>query len=550
MVEGTMRMNKTIGSRLRNFLVMSVLAFEQADKNFLYVPYFAFKILRYKIRFGGSIRHYVLYRYWQYEKLDSSTHFSNEDNIAFVEAINEQGKINVLRDKTILLNRMGDRLGRDFMDLSKTTKDAFWTFVSHQVKLVVKPPSLARGEGIRTVSPPKTRETSDALWQRLIEEGCTLVESFIEQHPEMNRFHAGSVAIFKIHTLNTGHDVRIDLPPLFQFGRGKSDISHGGYTLPVFLDTGLIVWPERMPKAMRDAMPYEYLVGRALPFFREALALARELATIVPEMTFASWDIAITNTGPVVIEGNGAPLSFLYVQSYFYQTTGQGAKPFYRNLLNYAKKRPHVTKGDLQAIETFLFYESEATAVPPDILMILGSARCGYRVEEALRIGAKNDRVRYLVSGGNPSRETLEPNDSALRSESEYMLERLLLAGVPKERIVVETQARSTKENIERCLPLLDEMTIASKEQAPVTVGIVTAGFHMRRSYELLQTFPDASRYAWVLFPAYGPHTQKGAWADDPEGFSVVMSELEKFEGERLKRNGLIGYSQAVEADE
>ena len=37
-----------------------------------------------------------------------------------------------------------------------------------------------------------------------------------------------------------------------------------------------------------------------------------------------------------------------------------------------------------------------------DLLLVLGSRNCGYKIEKALEIGRKNPGVRYIVSGGNP----------------------------------------------------------------------------------------------------------------------------------------------------
>ena len=46
------------------------------------------------------------------------------------------------------------------------------------------------------------------------------------------------------------------------------------------------------------------IVGFVVPLYDEAIALAVELAPIVPEVPYVGWDIAITPERPVVIEGN------------------------------------------------------------------------------------------------------------------------------------------------------------------------------------------------------------------------------------------------------
>ncbi len=46
------------------------------------------------------------------------------------------------------------------------------------------------------------------------------------------------------------------------------------------------------------------ITGRVVPFYAEALDLARELMTLYPDALYVGWDIAIAERGPIVLEGN------------------------------------------------------------------------------------------------------------------------------------------------------------------------------------------------------------------------------------------------------
>jgi uncharacterized SAM-binding protein YcdF (DUF218 family) len=65
------------------------------------------------------------------------------------------------------------------------------------------------------------------------------------------------------------------------------------------------------------------------------------------------------------------------------------------------------------------------------------------------------------------------------RSAAEVMRDFLVGHGVPAERIVVETESQSTRENVERSVPLL--------RQAGGRVVLLTSDFHMHRAYRLLR---------------------------------------------------------------
>ena len=49
------------------------------------------------------------------------------------------------------------------------------------------------------------------------------------------------------------------------------------------------------------------IVGFKVPMFDEAIALVKECATVVPEIAYVGWDVAISEKGPVIVEGNCFP---------------------------------------------------------------------------------------------------------------------------------------------------------------------------------------------------------------------------------------------------
>ena len=54
-------------------------------------------------------------------------------------------------------------------------------------------------------------------------------------------------------------------------------------------------------------MTHTPIVGFEVPFFEEAKAMCLQAAQKVPQMRFVAWDVAVTEKGPVFIEGNSFP---------------------------------------------------------------------------------------------------------------------------------------------------------------------------------------------------------------------------------------------------
>ena len=49
------------------------------------------------------------------------------------------------------------------------------------------------------------------------------------------------------------------------------------------------------------------IIGFQIPYFEEAKKMCLEAMKIVPQMKYIAWDVALTEEGPVFIEGNSFP---------------------------------------------------------------------------------------------------------------------------------------------------------------------------------------------------------------------------------------------------
>ena len=159
--------------------------------------------------------------------------------------------------------------------------------------------------------------------------------------------------------------------------------------------------------------------------------------------------------------------------------------------------------------------DSETNVEDIDLLIILGSRNCSYRIEYAYNIGCKKSNILYLVSGGNKYMDTEF-------TEAEYMAAYLKDKNIPEDRIFIENFANYTEEN----LKLSSE--IISKLNNVETIGIVTAGFHIPRTKYLAKDIPVLSKKRVVFLPAYGANTSPLNWFETPKGRNIILDEVRK----------------------
>lgn len=514
--------------RIKRFFYWSKKAVFAQKRNLFSLPRIWIQLLYYRLRNEISAEIYVSYRFWENSHEKVRHHFTNKDNVYLVETVNDQSKIHLLRDKLILLNRMGTALGRDYMDIQTVSPDGFHDFFKKHKKLIVKPRSAAHGKGIRVIEGPLKYEDAEALRIKLIEEGDRLVEEFVDQHPEMSRIYPHAVNVIKIHTLNIGGEINIVLPQILQFGANGNQISHGGFVVPINEDTGTICVTKHFKEYLLERIPRDLLEERPIPYFHKALDLAKKLAEKVPELVYVCWDIGISRTGPVVVEGNGASSVYGDCQKYYYARTGLGGKDFYDEILFYCQKRANLTDESVRAIQQTLYCETTGKDRDLDGMIVLGSTYCRYRIEQALYYAKGKKNIIYLVSGQGECKEIFRDGNPGFITESSYMAEYLIRRGIDPSNILLENHGRSTSENLKYSLSLLDKNYSRFRKEGKPCIGIVTAGFHMKRVFDLLNAHPSAANYEWVSLPAYGSHTGKNSWYKNPKGLKIILNEFAK----------------------
>jgi uncharacterized SAM-binding protein YcdF (DUF218 family) len=104
------------------------------------------------------------------------------------------------------------------------------------------------------------------------------------------------------------------------------------------------------------------------------------------------------------------------------------------------------------------------------------------------------------------------------------------MRGVEKKQIHLENKARFTRQNLLFSSRIVQGLKREAKGEGSTTlrIGIITGGFHIRRTMLLEEEVGAFAGESVEFFPAYSPMTQQDNWIDDPEGRELVLTELRK----------------------
>ena len=249
------------------------------------------------------------------------TFMTMDDNIALVRKYNDKDLKDIFNNKIKFNKQFNNYLGRKWLYLKDSSLEDFKDFVSDKKFIFAKRIDDFGGKGIDRIDLAEQKNLK-ILYDTLISNGQFLVEEPIVQHSKLNQICSTSVNTIRIVTILSGGAANV-MYALIRIGDGikyVDNISSGGLYCPID-ENGMISKP-----AFCDATGeyYEYhpitktkLVGFEIPYFKQAIELVKKAAFEVPKVCYVGWDVAISENGPVLIEGNSLP-SYDMCQNYYH----------------------------------------------------------------------------------------------------------------------------------------------------------------------------------------------------------------------------------------
>jgi len=139
-----------------------------------------------------------------------------------------------------------------------------------------------------------------------------VIEERIKQHSFLDNYNKNCVQAMRVITYMTSSG-EIDILLLHQkFGvTGKytdNVVGRGGFSTTIdndgvfnparqFTGDGWITFDKHPETGF-------LITGQKLPYFHEAVELAKRAQSLMPQLRLVAWDIAVTDDGPVLLEGN------------------------------------------------------------------------------------------------------------------------------------------------------------------------------------------------------------------------------------------------------
>ena len=266
-------------------------------------------VLACSCKYATSFEDYFKFRFATLESTERSTYAGTGIMHRFTNQQNDSRYRQIFCSKALFYKHFGQLMGRQCIYLREITPEGFADWVSERPIVVAKPCFGARGMGIEFVDNVKLRP--EELYAALLRNGQDVLEEPIRQHEALQRLNPSCVNTIRVVTVCTGSQVDIigtDLK-LGMGGKLVDNIHAGGIAAPIDPDTGVVVRPATSSAVWSPRYEFhpdtkEAILGFQMPFWSLVLELARYAAGVVPEVRKVGWDIAVTDTAAILVEGN------------------------------------------------------------------------------------------------------------------------------------------------------------------------------------------------------------------------------------------------------
>jgi hypothetical protein len=137
-----------------------------------------------------------------------------------------------------------------------------------------------------------------------------LAEEFVVQHPAlMELSHSGLNTVRVFTQLYEGSVDFLGARLRISVNSPVDNMAAGNLAAPIDIETGIVNGPGVYSDIIKEDKTIHPLTGKAIagfviPNWNEVIELAKKAALLTPENRSVGWDIAITENGPELIEGN------------------------------------------------------------------------------------------------------------------------------------------------------------------------------------------------------------------------------------------------------
>lgn len=270
-----------------------------------------------KIRLANALHlwlpeEYLSYHYDLLSKKGRESYVLNWEKDYFAKKVNPKKCWDILNDKYASYLHFKkyykrDAIGVLFKNESEEINE-LRSFLSNKERVIVKPLSGGSGHGVMIFEGVEFEEVQKFYSLLSTNYRDCIIEEVINQDERMAKFHPSSVNTLRMSVIRNGED-NVLFHPFMRIGMGGAIVDNGGKGgILASIDTSSGIITGAVTEDGREYVIHPDtkipIIGFKIPLWEEAKDFTRQLMDALPEGIYMSWDIALSEKGWLMIEGN------------------------------------------------------------------------------------------------------------------------------------------------------------------------------------------------------------------------------------------------------
>ena len=304
------------------------------NKYYIGKLYLLIDILFCKIKYKANLNDYKMFSMYLLNNKERKTILTSGKNLILTNKLNDYSKLHIFENKNEFNEVFGDYLKRKWMFINRKNYNEFECFIKNMDYIIAKPNDNTEGKRIEKI---KVGDYSiKELYNYLKDKDLLLVEEVIKQHNYLNKLYSKSINRVTVVTI-LYNDITYIISINLNLGNNSivDSLKRGGMTNKIDIETGTSLHPfcdRGLNNYYFHPVTKEKINNIKLPYINEIKSLVKDLSKIINTVRYVSWDIAITNDGPILI--GASPLPNIYYQFYVHNEDNKGIMPLIDEILN------------------------------------------------------------------------------------------------------------------------------------------------------------------------------------------------------------------------
>ena len=267
-------------------------------------------IFYHSLKYNISILEYYQFHMYEIDDSQKSSWAGTGYMYEYQKVMNPPGSREILSDKPKFLDTYKVYIRHNFLKKDEVVEGRELNeFLLANERIVLKSSDGQCGRGIEII--PSDGEDANSIAKRMDDSGNDMLEAFVVQHEDLMRLSPSGLNTVRIITqINKDGSVDILGGRLRMTVNSSVDnLAAGNLAATIDIETGKIVGNAVYSDITKAPVSYHPVTGVAIkgfevPLWNEALDTVKKAALAFPQNRSIGWDVAITQSGIDLIEGN------------------------------------------------------------------------------------------------------------------------------------------------------------------------------------------------------------------------------------------------------